>query len=166
MKASKITALALAALVGVAVFGGAQREASAQFRIGPHLGYNFDVEELYIGADAWIGLFTLSETIELHGMPSFSYYVGTEFVTLFVLDLDLTLKFDVADMVAPYAFGGLGISFASVDDTDISDTEFDFNLGGGALFLPDGMLEPFTELRLRLGDSSSVELRAGLLFRF
>lgn len=153
----------LAATLAFSIFSARPHQAEAQFRVGPHIGYNFDVEELFLGAEVWVGIFRVTDSITIHGNPGLSYYFVDE-ITLLAIDLDVAVLFEVSEIAEPYAQIGLGIGYVSWEDH--SDTDVGFNLVGGALFLPDKMFQPFAELRARLEDDSSIEIAGGVLFEF
>ncbi|MDX9723433.1 MAG: hypothetical protein RBU37_21980 [Myxococcota bacterium] len=161
--------LIVGAALCVFAFVSAPDEASAQFRIGPHIGYNFDGERLFAGADAWIGITSLAPTIELHGNVGASYYF-VEDVTFFRFDVNLPFLFDVGTpIVKPYVAPGLALAYVSVDTPlgDISDTDVAANVIGGGLFLPDEMINPFAQLRISFGDwDDTFELMGGAMFKF
>ncbi len=149
--------------VGVGALVIAPPSASAQFRVGPTVGYNIDNESGFIGADAFVGVYRLTDMIAIHANPGLSYYF-IEDITLLAFDLDVAFLIEVSDMLIPYVAPGLGISYASFND--VSDTDLDFNLIGGAMFEISG-IQPFAELRLRLGDGgSALEFAGGVLFGF
>lgn len=148
--------------VGFGALVIAPAPASAQFRVGPHVGYNIDNESAFIGADAFIGVYRLTDMIAIHANPGLSYYF-IEDITLLAFDLDVALLIEVSDTITPYVAPGLGISYVSF--LGASDTDLDFNLIGGAMFEIAGV-QPFAELRLRLGDGSALEFAGGVLFGF
>ena len=161
---SKKTGLfSLATALVFTIFSARPNQADAQFRVGPHIGYNFDVEELFLGAEVWVGIFRITDSITLHGSPGISYYFVDE-ITLLAIDLDVSVLFEVSEIAEPYAQVGLGIGYASWEGN--SDTDVGFNLVGGSLFLPDKMFQPFAELRARLEDDSAIEVAGGVLFEF
>jgi hypothetical protein len=144
-------------------------DASAQIRVGAHGGYNFDVEEGLVGADLWVGIFSLSEAIQIHGNASFHWYFADEGLNLWGLDLNVPVLFKLGtDIVRPYAGIGLAIFHAASDNDTIefSDTTFAFNILGGAMFLADGRFNPYVQFRYYIADNSGGELIGGVMFKF
>ena len=159
----KLGLFILATAIVFTVLSARPNQADAQFRVGPHVGYNFDIEELFIGADIWVGIYRITDSISLHGNPGLSYYFVDE-ITLLMFDIDVAVLFEIGAIVEPYAGIGLGIGYVSWEGH--SDTDLGFNLNGGALFMPDNMFQPFVELRARIEDDSAIEIAGGVLFSF
>ncbi|MGI9174222.1 MAG: hypothetical protein ACR2GR_02730 [Rhodothermales bacterium] len=145
--------------------------ASAQNAIGPHLGYNLDNEELFIGATAHINIPALPVIIN----PAFDYYLGTDNFTLLQFDANALLTFGVANVLfSPYAGGGLALSYASYNDdaledlglnVDNSSTDVGLNLLAGTFFNL-AALRPFAEARVTIGDGTTVAVKGGVMFNF
>ena len=162
---NRILFTALTALLAFAFMSADADEASAQFRVGPHVGFNIDSDNLFIGVDGWIGIYRITDLVSIHGNPGLSYYFVDGDASLFIIDLDVQFLFEVNDTVAPYVGPGLGVAFVSVGD--FSDTDIEFSISGGALFLHDQRIQPFAEARLRsVADGNGFELAGGALFQF
>ena len=89
--------------------------------------------------------------------PSFSYYFS-EGDDLLNFSLNVPFEFLIAgSVVRPLAAPGIAIWHR--DDADVA-----LNLIGGVLFALDPV-EPFVQLRVSIGDGSTVDLMGGVLFR-
>lgn len=169
---SLVLALALATPVVLCV---APSNASAQFRIGPHIGASFDDADPLIGLDMWIGLVDITDSIELHLNPAFSWYFPGDHFTHFSFDANVPFLFLLSgtDIVAPYAAPGFAIHHRRWDwddhpwrsDWHGSETDAAFNLIGGAMFLPQGRINPFVQFKAVLSDHSDGVFMTGVLFK-
>ena len=161
----KIGMFTIAMAMVFAFFCARPDEASAQFRVGPHVGYNFDAEVAFVGADAWFGIFKLSDMIQIHANLGASYYfLDVDDVTLVRFDLNVPLLFDVGSpAVKPYVAPGLAVGWASTDND--SETDVGLNLIGGALFLTDGMFQPFVQFRVTISESTEFDAMGGVMFK-
>lgn len=152
-------------LIGLLLSVGAQ-SAKAQFEVGPRVGYDLEVEELHIGAEARFDIGGLD--LPIKAKPSIDYYF-VDNLTLLTFDANAIYEFDLeGGTIEPYAGAGLGISYWSFDDdafggidVDASDTNVGLNLLGGAVF-GGGSLRPFAEARFNTDDLFT--LTGGLLF--
>lgn len=130
---------------------------SAQLRphVGPHLGANFDSDDLLVGVH-----FGLPIVNRLEFYPSFDIYFP-EFGTLLGFNGDLKVSAQLADRerLSIYGGGGLNILYANVND--VSETDLGGNLIGG-FETRLGRVHPYVEGRLRLHDNTSFELIVGL----
>lgn len=163
-----ITALALGGIAALALTTHAA-DASAQLRVGPQAGMNLDSDFALVGVDAWLGLTNVADGVQLHFSPGVAYYLDDfESATLMAMNLDLNFLYELSDMVRPYGILGLGINYVSVEilGERQSDTDMGLNLGAGALFLSEGEVQPFAELRIGLHDDTFAEVVAGALWRF
>ncbi|GIV59010.1 MAG: hypothetical protein KatS3mg043_0099 [Rhodothermaceae bacterium] len=141
--------------------------AQTRIEIGPRLGIDAggDIEELFIGADARIGLVAFPLVLN----PVFDYYFTDDPLTFWQLGLNVLYPLN-APTVDLYVGGGLGINRASVDadfgdfgNFSASDTSVGVNLIGGATFNA-GALKPFAQAQISLGDVDLFTLAGGLLF--
>ncbi|HUF11135.1 MAG TPA: hypothetical protein VMO47_17570 [Rhodothermales bacterium] len=157
--------------------------AVAQTLIGPHVGYDADVEELFVGANAVFDLpFQVGEST-LRGNPEFSYFLigDTPGVSssLWAVTLNalypLTLEF--ADT---YVGAGLAISRWSFDfdandlfskgsgiifdDFSTSETNLGLNAKVGANFGRESSFKPFAEAGIIIGDGSRIYAQGGARF--
>ena len=137
-------------------------EARAQVAVGPHVGFNVDAEDAFVGATAHVSVPALPVIIN----PAFDFYLGDG--TFVQLDANALLPFGVANVLfSPYAGGGLALGYSSVEvaGEDISDTDLGLNLLAGVFFnLP--ALRPFAEARATVGDGTVVSVKGGVLFNF
>ena len=158
----------LTLLIALVTFGALSTQAEpahAQFRIGPHGGMALEGETLFLGADAWFGLYRINELISIHANPGLSYYLLEGDASRFTVDLDAQFLLEVSDSIAPYAGPGLSIARANAGDSEATDV--DVTVTGGALFLHTDQIQPFAEIRVRgLTETPAFEIAAGALFRF
>lgn len=178
-------ALALTILVPAVLTTNASEANAIDVRVGPDFGINIGNAgfgtganvDPYFGVDGWIGIFDITETIQLNVNPGFTIYIPGNNVRMFSFDINAPFLFRVgSDVVAPYALAGFGIRSVSVKvpanpffggvGNRVRDTDAVFNLGGGALFLPDGLVNPFVEMKAALGSGSTFHIGAGVLFHF
>lgn len=124
-------------------------------RIGGHLGYNFDVEELLLGAQF---SYPITPRIDLY--PTFDYYF-VDPGSLWSLNFDLKFR-PPTRYGAFYVGGGLNISRSSVAGTGNTDTGL--NLLSGLEGRRRSMA-PYVEAKLIVGDGSSFQVVGGLNFR-
>ncbi|HEY5565237.1 MAG TPA: hypothetical protein VIL33_06575 [Rhodothermia bacterium] len=168
-----LSAVALATALSIS-------SAAAQTLIGPHVGYDADVEELYFGVN---GVFDLPFQIgdaTLRGNPEFSYFLMGDSPgfsqTLWTVTLNalypLTLEF--ADT---YVGAGLAISrwsFSYDGDffskgggiilDDYSETDLGLNAKVGANFGRESRIKPFAEAGIVIGDGSRIYAQGGARF--
>ena len=149
------------------VIGISTARAQTSFEIGPRVGFDLagDVEELFLGADARIGVASLP--VLLNG--TFDYYLVDNY-DLWQLSLNALYEFGVDNQAfTPYAGGGLGITRYSFDidsefvDLDTSSTDVGLNIIGGAIF-ELGNLKPFAQAQITFGDFDLFSIAGGLLF--
>lgn len=180
-------ALALTILVPAVLTTNASEANAIDVRVGPDFGINIGNPagnfgggasvDPFFGVDGWIGIFDITETIQLNVNPGFTIYIPGNNVRMFSFDINAPFLFRVgSDVVAPYALAGFGIRSVSVKvpanpffggvGNRVRDTDAVFNLGGGALFLPDGLVNPFVEMKAALGSGSTFHIGAGVLFHF
>ncbi len=141
-------------------------QAQTQWSLVPHLGFNIDNDELYLGANARIELPSAPVTIN----PGFDWYpfIGSQNVdvSLFVVDMDVLYHLK-AQSIEPYVGGGLFWSRTSVNVAGLGGgtaTDVGLNLKGGAVFRPLGKLRPFAEGVIAISGGSALLLKGGFLF--
>lgn len=120
--------------------------------LGGHVGYNFDVEELLLGAQL---SYPITPRLDLY--PTFDYYF-IDPGSLWALNLDVKYR-PPTRYGAFYVGGGLDYSRSSVSGTNTSDTNLNLLAGW------EGRRRrtwPYFEARLILGDGSSFQLAGGL----
>lgn len=142
-------------LVSLAIgIPGALSAQTSRSHVGPHLGYNFDAEELGIGAQLSV---PVARRLEFY--PSFDYYF-VDPGSLWALNADLKYRVPTSarsDWL--YVGGGLNLTTASRNGSDHTDAGANFLLGVESL---RGIIHPFGEARLTLGDGSTFQIAAGL----
>jgi hypothetical protein len=129
------------------------RSAAPGPRYGGHVGYNFDVEDVLLGAQvSW----PVTPRIDLY--PSLDYYL-VDPGSLWSLNLDV--KFRPPSRQALLYFGaGLNYSRRSVSGNGASDTGLNLLLGYERRL----RTAPYLEAKIILGDGSSFQIVGGLSF--
>jgi hypothetical protein len=123
--------------------------------VGARLGYDFDAEEIFLGAQLTVPVSTM---IEFY--PSIDIYTPDRGSRLgFNGDFKVRLPNDGG--VDFYAGGGLGIINRSVGDNNNTDLGVNLFLG---LESRVGRVHPFGEARVKLQDGSAFQLIGGLNF--
>ena len=156
-------------------------QVTAQVSLGPHAGYNIDVEELYFGSTIQFQLPARIGETHLIASPGFDFYpfFGPDVegfdisASFFAFNFDLLYPFPTSG-VEPYVGAGLVISRASVNASgldplpggavQLSNTDVGLNLKGGAFFGSAGSVRPFAEGILVVGSYSTLLLKGGVLF--
>ena len=151
----RIAAAVIASLATVALSATAEAQTSST-HFGPHLAYNFDSSKFGIGAQLGV---PIAHRLEFY--PSFDYFFISG-GSLWELNADLKYRFGGQDVRWLYTGGGLG--FTGVKATGASsNTSAHANLLIGVESL-HGMVHPFGEFRLLLGNGSTAQIAAGLNF--
>ena len=122
---------------------------------GAHLGYNFDVDELLIGAQL-----TYPFTPDLAFYPTFDYYFVSG-GSLWSLNFDLKYR-PPTTYRAWYVGGGLNWTHASAGGASGSDTNLNLFTG---LEGQRGRTRPYVEGKFILGNGSSFQLVGGVSWR-
>ena len=171
-----LSAVALATAISIS-----SAVAQSSTLIGPHVGYDADIEELFFGVN---GVFDLPFQIgdaTLRGNPEFSYFLIGDSPgfssTLWTITLNalypLTMEF--ADT---YVGAGLAISRWSFDydgdffskgagiiiDPSTSETDLGLNAKVGANFGRESKFKPFVEAGIVIGDGSRIYAQGGARF--
>jgi len=122
---------------------------------GAHLGYNFDGDDLLIGAQlSW----PLTPDLALY--PSFDYYFVSG-ASLWALNFDLKYR-PPTRYGAWYVGGGLNWSHASAGGNSGSDTGLNLLTG---LEGRRGRTRPYIEAKIILGNGSSFQIVGGFNWR-
>ncbi len=170
----------------VIALAGAATEAQAQGpgpSIGPLVGLNFDIEEIYIGAEGWIpleGVEVGDNTVILN--PAFVFYPfvgstvdGTDIdQTIWGISADAMIPFDMGGDATPFVKGGLAILRTSTDDITVggvtvegdSNTDAFLDLAAGSTFGPQDAGKFYGQVGVLIGNGSSVYLQGGYQFIF
>jgi hypothetical protein len=141
---------------GVALFltlagaGTAQAQDKAM-HLGPRLSYQFDAEELGVGAQ-----FSVPIASQLEFYPSFDVFF-TDPNSLWSFNVDL--KWRVAPSSVSWLYLGTGLNVMDGG----GDSQAGLNLFGGIESLK-GRIRPFGELRFIVNDNSTAQMSAGLNF--
>ena len=122
---------------------------------GAHIGYNFDVDRVLIGAQL-----TWPFTPDLALYPTFDYYFVSG-GSLWMLNFDLKYR-PPTRYGAWYVGGGLNWSHASSGGVSNSDTHLNLLTG---LEAQRGRTRPYIEGKFILGNNSSFQLVGGINWR-
>jgi len=129
---------------------GVGRAEAQRSHVGPHAGYNFDLDEALIGAQAQL---PLTRSVELY--PSFDYYFVDSGK---LLGFNGDLKFRAPG--GPLYFGG-GVNVLRTGSGGTSNSDTGINLFGG-FETRYGVTHPYLEARGLLHDNTSFQLLFGL----
>lgn len=132
------------------------------FELGPRLTLGAgDLDDVALGGALRIG----SPSFPLRGSGAFDVYLSEENASTFTVDLNAHIPFDVARQYTPYFGAGLGITRVSGLEGDGSTTDLGLNVVGGAEVDLQGVLRPFVQAQLTLGDMyDRIGFTGGLLF--
>lgn len=132
------------------------------FEIGPRLTADVgDINDVALGGTLRIG----SPTFPVQGSGAFDLYLSEGDATIFTVDLNAQVPFDVAQWYTPYLGAGLGITRVSGREGGGSRTDLGFNAVGGAEVDLRGALRPFVQTQLTLGDRfDRIGFTLGVLF--
>lgn len=137
--------------------------ASAQVtRIGPHLGYHTDWEEMSLGLNAHFGIDTGDREFLIGVVAELVPFRSNESITF--IDLDLLVPASIGSLQL-YGGGGLTVRYRKPEVTD-ADTDVGLNLKGGMVLESDARAwAPFIELVQTIGADTEFSTRAGVFFR-
>jgi hypothetical protein len=133
------------------VAGTAQAQEKA-LHLGPRLSYQFDAEELGVGAQ-----FSVPIASHLEFYPSFDVFF-TEPNSLWSFNVDV--KWRALASSASWFYVGSGLN---IMESGGNGSNAGLNLFGGAESLK-GRIHPFGELRFIVNDNSTAQISAGLNF--
>ena len=158
----RCAALALAfalAFTGHGIGSGSVARAE-RATLGPHLGYNLDLDDPFLGVESRIDLTNVGRSVILQLNPSLSYYFVDNF-DLFNFSLNLPFEFVIGgSKLRPFAAPGLGLFHYSNGG---SNTEAALMLLAGLLFRL-GVVDPYVQLRVAIAEESLADLMGGVLF--
>lgn len=123
-------------------------------RVGPHLGYNLDVDALTVGVQA-----TLPVTTRVELYPSFDYYAISP-GTLWAINMDVKFR-PPTRLGALYVGGGIDYLHTSASGGS-GDVNLNFLGGWEARRRP---FVPYAEGRLILGSGSTFQIVGGFNFK-
>lgn len=142
--------------------------ALAQFRVGPHVGVNFEGTDFFIGANSHFSVQAGNRT--LIGNPSADFYLFQDNVSLYRVNADVLLPF-MAGSFSPFVGAGLSFQITKFDE-DIpfvggeTDSDVGINVRFGAFFGdPDSAIRPFVDGAVNLVDGTDFAARGGASFR-
>ncbi len=153
---SRLSAVSFALVL--MVFSATVAPAAAQAHrshFGPHIAYNFDIEEVALGAQ-----FSAPISSFLEFYPSFDLFL-VDAGSLWALNADLKLR--VAGQSLEWLYLGGGLNITRFSSGGFSNTDTGLNLLAGFETIA-GRVHPFGELRLTLANGSSVQFAFGLNF--
>jgi hypothetical protein len=151
VRQSRRSALLTALLVLVA--SGMVRAQTKRAHIGPHIGYNFDLDDVNLGAQASLPLVN-----RLEFYPSFDWYFRSP-GSAWAINADL--KWRVAKDRPRWFYVGAGLDLTTISVAGVSNTNAGANLFAGAESLRK-RIHPFVEARAILSSHSSLQLQGGL----
>jgi hypothetical protein len=145
-------AVTIALAVSVLLAATAATARAQRSHIGPHAGYNFDLDRALLGAQL---LLPVGRAVELY--PSFDYYFVDQ-GSLVGFSGDLKFRFPTGGPSMFYFGGGVNFLRASAGSTD---TGWDLLFG---LESRRGVTHPYVEGRVLNHSRSAFQLAAGLNF--
>ena len=151
VRQSRRSALLTALLVLVA--SGMVRAQTHRAHIGPHIGYNTDLDDVNLGAQ-----FSLPLVNRVEFYPSFDWYFRDP-GNAWGVNADIKWR-GAKDRPRWFYIGG-GLNLTTVSLSGASNTDAGANLFAGAESLR-GRIHPFLEARAILSNSSSLQLQGGL----
>jgi len=146
----RIAALTLALTPALGAVASAQTN---RMHIGPQIAYDFDVEEVGLGAQ-----FSVPIARRLEFYPSFMWYF-VDPGSLWNLNADL--KYRVASSQPHWLYVGTGLNISRRSNDAADNTDAGLNLFAGAESLK-GRIHPFGEARLIISDGTRFQIAAGL----
>jgi hypothetical protein len=132
---------------------GAPARAQGRSHIGPHVGYNFDVDRALLGAQM---LLPIGRRVEFY--PSFDYYF-VDTGSLFGINADLKFRFPTGEPSVFYFGGGVNWLRASGGGASNTDTGWDLMFGLESRW---GVTHPYFEGRVITHSNSTFQIAAGL----
>ncbi len=139
----------------IAVSTGPVWAQTNRVHLGPHAGYNFDIEDPFIGVQAG---FPLLRRVEVY--PSFSWYLVGDGASVYAFNGDL--KWRVAQDRPRWLYLGAGLNLTgSKPEGGDTDYRAGANLFVGAESLR-GRIHPFAEARVILRRGSMIQIQGGL----
>lgn len=132
-------------------FAGSLQAQTHKLHLGPRLSYQFDAEEIGLGAQ-----FSMPIASHLEFYPSIDVFF-TNPSSLWSFNADIKWRVAPASVNWLYLGAGLGILSGG------GDSQAGLNLFGGIESLK-GRIHPFAEMRFTVNDNSTAQLSAGLNF--
>lgn len=149
--ALRLSTIGLVLVLVSATAGTAQAQTQThKMHLGPRLSYQFDAEEIGLGAQ-----FSLPISSNLEFYPSLDVFFTDPSLWSFNLDL----KWRVAPASVSWLYLGAGLNIMDGG----GDSQAGLNLFGGVQSLK-GRIHPFAEMRFTVNDNSTAQLAAGLNF--
>jgi opacity protein-like surface antigen len=162
-------ATTLAAFAAVAILAFAPRPAAAASAmvatgIGPRIGFSSGPDQLVFGGQLTFGEVAPNLSFD----PNLEIGVGDN-ATLIGFNFDLHYHFDTNTTWRPYAGGGVGINYISVDRPAPFDNATDPEYGGQVIVGAGAPTRSgnrfFGELKLGLGDVPDLKMVVGWNFK-
>ena len=147
-----------AALLTLALTASVTGLASAQTtrsHLGPHVGYNFDIDKFGVGAQVSV---PVASHLEFY--PSFDYWL-VDAGSLWAVNADLKYRLTGAGWNWLYVGSGLNITTAGGGGASSSQTGLNLFAGIESL---RGSVHPYAEFRAVVGKGSTTQVAAGLNF--
>jgi outer membrane protein X len=116
-------------LLLIAVCGLGVNAQKGEKAVGLNLGYGSEIESVAIGVK-----FNYGVTDNIRLSPSFNYFVGNDFQSVWEINADVHYLFNASDKLAFYPLAGVTFVNWTFDAGfgSISETRFGVNLGAGA----------------------------------
>jgi hypothetical protein len=145
--------LAVALTAGALLAGQTTTAQAQRSHIGPHAGYNFDLDRALLGAQL---LLPLGRLVELY--PSFDYYFVDQ-GSVVGFSGDLKFRFPTGGPSMFYFGGGVNFLRTAAGGASVTDTGWDLLFG---LESRRGVTHPYVEGRVLNHSGSAFQLAAGL----
>lgn len=161
----KYAILSLGMFIGVI----SQSQAQIQTKIGAHIAYGSEIENIGAGVNAEFGL-----SNKLSVAPSFTFFFPKDYGYLeqkmWEANANVHYYFLNTGVVNLYGLGGLNYANVEVETVwwgssfSESQAKFGFNAGAGTNFNFGGKIVPFAELKYVISDFDQVVVAAGVRF--
>lgn len=150
------------------------KEANAQITVGGGIVYGTKVENIGINVT---GQYFINDNIAI--APSFTYYFPKKITSnysykWYEINVDGNYYFAIPDSkIKPYGLAGLNLSIISLPTYNIgvfgtsdnsSNTEFGFNIGGGASYDIGKKVLPFAQLKYTISSYNQLAIMAGIRY--
>lgn len=167
MRMLRVTIVALI-LFPLCAFTAGTAQAQTEVEFGPGVGYDFDVEEIFLQAFFGFKLADLSEKSVLRATPSFDYFLidGADLWSINI-EAEVLFKLKEDSPIALFVGGGPGFERFSASSTEFlgfSQTDFVFHFRAGIQTTTTGNIVLDPHIYLGIGDGSSFGIATRLRF--
>lgn len=150
----RISRLAAALVLSSAFAGGLQAQTGAM-HLGPRVSYQFDLEEVGIGAQLGV---PIARNLEFY--PSLDYFF-VDVGSFLSLNADLKYRIATRDINWLYLGGGLNVARRGLNGNSNTDAGINGFVGAESRA---GRVHPFAEFRFTSNNGSTGQLSVGLNF--